>query len=62
MKKPVAPGNIRHHADENKDNNDPMNLVEKPRSQHSREHANTPKVLKRLRKSLAMVGKKEKLY
>ncbi len=62
MKKPVARGNIRHHKDENKENNDPMNLEEKTRGEHSRDHNRTPSVLRRLRKALAMPAKKERLY
>jgi HNH endonuclease len=58
----VAPGNIRHHKDENKENNAPSNLEEKTRSQHSKDHARTPSSLKRLRKALSMPARKEKLY
>ncbi len=58
----VAPGNVRHHKDENKENNSPDNLEEKTRSQHSKDHARTPSVLKKLRKSLSMTARKERLY
>ena len=62
MKIPVQPGNVRHHKDENKDNNAPANLEEKSRSQHTRDHNRTPSVVKKLQKALNMPARKEKLY
>lgn len=37
--RPVPPGHVVHHRDRNKLNNDPANLEDRPRSDHSREHA-----------------------
>ena len=57
----AGPGMVRHHKDENKENNHPSNLEVKSRSEHTAEH-NRTRGLSKLRKSLSMVQRKEKLY
>lgn len=57
----VGPGQVRHHKDENKDNNAPSNLEPKDRGKHTAEH-NKQRPLSRLRKALTMHQRGEKLY
>lgn len=58
---PAGPGMIRHHKDENKENNDPANLEVEPRGKHTADH-NRARGLSKLRKSLTMHTRGEKLY
>lgn len=57
----AGPGMVRHHQDENKENNAPENLTVETRSAHTTRH-NRTRSLGKLRKALTMVGRKEKLY
>lgn len=57
----VAPNEVRHHKDENKENNAPDNLEPKDRGAHTAEH-NRARGLSRLRKALTMQKRGEKLY
>lgn len=57
----VKPNEVRHHKDENKENNAPDNLEPKDRGKHTSEH-NKNRGLSRLRKSLTMDKRGEKLY
>lgn len=59
--RPIKDGFDTHHLDGDKDNNAPTNLAETPHSEHSR-MTQSERGLNTLRKSLRMVGKKEKLY
>ena len=58
---PAPPGHDVHHKDGNKENNDPMNLEDKPHAEHSkqtgREHH-----LRKLQRALSMPARKERLY
>lgn len=58
---PAGPGKVRHHKDENKENNAPENLQVEDRGKHTSDH-NKNRGLSRLRKSLSMPARKEKLY
>lgn len=58
---PAGPGMVRHHKDENKDNNTEANLEVKTRGQHTADH-NRARGLSKLRKSLTMHTRGEKLY
>jgi len=58
----AQPGELVHHADENKANNAPANLQKTfSRGAHTTWH-NTHRPLSRLRKSLRMVAERKKLY
>jgi len=59
---PAPPGHDVHHKDDNKENNDPMNLEDKPHAEHSKQTARERGTLKRLRRALSMPARKEKLY
>ena len=59
---PAPPGHDVHHADGNKDNNDPMNLSDMPHAAHSKVTARTPATLRKLQRALSMPARKEKLY
>ena len=59
---PAPPGHDVHHKDGHKDNNDPMNLNDKPHAAHSKETAGEGKVLRRLKRALTMPARKERLY
>jgi hypothetical protein len=58
---PAGPGQVRHHRDENKDNNAPDNLEVKDRGAHTADH-NRMRGLSKLRKALSMHTRGEKLY
>lgn len=58
---PAGPGQVRHHKDENKDNNAASNLEAVPRGEHTTEH-NKGRGLSKLRKVLTMHTRGEKLY
>lgn len=58
---PAGPGQVRHHVDENKENNSKDNLQVEDRGKHTADH-NKHRGLSRLRKSLSMPARKEKLY
>jgi hypothetical protein len=58
---PIKPGQIRHHKDEDKTNNTPGNLEAVDRAEHTRRH-NKTRPLSKLRKSLTMHKRGEKLY
>lgn len=57
----LGPNEIVHHADEDKDNNAPLNLDVEGRSHHTAAH-NRARPLSKLRASLRMVKRGEKLY
>jgi len=57
----VAPGEVRHHKDEDKSNNAPDNLEAKDRGDHTADH-NRTRTLGKLRKALTMHKRGEKLY
>lgn len=60
---PAGPGMVRHHKDENKENNVATNLEVKTRSQHTTDHNKERATgLGKLRKALSMPARKEKLY
>ena len=59
--RPLTPNEIVHHANEDKADNTPTNLVVTPRSAHSTEH-NKTRGLSKLRASLRMIREKRKLY
>lgn len=61
--RPLAPGEVAHHVDEDKTHNNAANIQVKSRSAHSSDHAtinarNTSKV----RAALRMVKERKKLY
>lgn len=58
---PAGPGMVRHHQDENKENNTKGNLTVEPRGVHTSRH-NKTRGLGRLRKALSMPARKERLY
>ena len=58
---PIAPGQVRHHVDENKSNNSPANLKVESRADHTRRH-NRTRELGKLRKALTMANRKERCY
>lgn len=58
---PAGPGMVRHHRNEDKGDNRPENLEVKPRAEHTADH-NRARSLSRLRKSLTMHTRGEKLY
>lgn len=58
---PAGPGQVRHHKDENKENNAPDNLEVQDRGAHTADH-NKHRGLSKLRKSLSMPSRGEKLY
>lgn len=58
---PAGPGMVRHHTDENKQNNDPANLEVLDRGAHTAAH-NKARGLSKLRKALTMHTRGEKLY
>lgn len=58
---PAGPGEVRHHVDEDKTNNAPDNLKVEDRGKHTTDH-NKQRPLSRLRKSLSMHKRGEKLY
>lgn len=58
---PAGPGMIRHHKDEDKENNAPGNLEVEPRGKHTADH-NRARGLSKLRKALTMQKRGEKLY
>lgn len=58
---PAGPGQVRHHKDENKENNAPGNLEVQNRGAHTTDH-NKNRGLGKLRKSLTMHTRGEKLY
>lgn len=58
---PAPPGNDVHHKDGNKDNNDPMNLDDKPHAEHSKQTVKE-RGLRKLQHALTMPARKEKLY
>ena len=61
--RPIKPGHDIDHLDENKDNNSPANLVEKPHGEHSATtQSKGRKSLRALQNALAMVRKGEKSY
>lgn len=54
---------VAHHRDDDKSNNAPANLEAKDRGRHSADHGTTgARATSRLRKSLSMVKRGEKLY
>lgn len=57
----LGPNEVVHHADENKENNADSNLAVQPRSRHTSDHNKTRHV-SRLRASLRMATRREKLY
>jgi hypothetical protein len=59
---PAPPGHDVHHKDDNKENNDPMNLVHLPHAAHSKITGHEKGTLKRLRRALSMPARKERLY
>lgn len=59
--KPAGPGQVRHHKDEDKENNAPDNIDVKDRGEHTTDH-NKNRGLSKLRKALTMVKRGEKLY
>ncbi len=58
---PAGPGMVRHHKDENKENNAKENLEVEPRGKHTARH-NRTRPLGKLRKALSMPDRGEKLY
>ena len=58
----AQPGEDVHHKDGNKDNNAPINLEKMPHAAHSRLTAREPRVVRHLKRALAMPARKEKLY
>ncbi len=58
---PAGPGEVRHHKDEDKSNNSPLNLEVKDRRAHTADH-NRTRTLGKLRKALTMPRRGEKLY
>lgn len=58
---PAGPGMVRHHKDENKENNSKDNLEVIPRSVHTANH-NKHRGVSKLRKALTMPQRGEKLY
>lgn len=58
---PAGPGMVRHHVDENKENNAPDNLKVEPRGTHTADH-NRARGLSKLRKALTMHQRGEKSY
>ena len=57
----VAPGEVRHHDNEDKTDNTKANLKPMTRGEHTAHH-NRTRGLGKLRKALAMVKNKERLY
>ena len=57
----LTPAEIVHHENEDKADNTPINLAVKSRNVHTSEH-NRTRELSKLRKSLLMVKRGEKLY
>lgn len=57
----LGPNELVHHADEDKANNAPANLGVKSRGKHTADHNRSRKVSK-LRASLRMVARKERMY
>lgn len=58
---PAGPGMVRHHRDEDKNNNAPSNLEVEPRGKHTADH-NRARGLSTLRKALTMHKRGEKSY
>lgn len=58
---PVAPGGVRHHANEDKADNRKENLEPMTRAEHTAHH-NRTRSLGKLRKALSMPARKERLY
>lgn len=58
----LLPSEVVDHRDENKANNTTANLRVMDRAAHTAEHNRTRGGLSRLRKSLSMVDRGEKLY
>ena len=59
--RPIKAGHDIDHLDENKDNNNPANLAEKPHGAHTAK-SNRNRGLAKLQRSLAMVRKGQKSY
>ncbi len=58
---PAGPGQVRHHRNEDKNDNTPSNLEVKDRGAHTADH-NRMRGLSKLRKALSMHTRGEKLY
>ncbi len=59
--RPLAPGEVVHHANEDKTDNAPINLDVKSRSDHTSGH-NQTRGLSKVRAALRMVKEGKKLY
>ena len=61
--RPIKPGHDIDHLNENKDDNSPANLVEKPHGVHSATtQSKGRKSLRALQRALQMIRKGEKYY
>jgi hypothetical protein len=59
----ARPGEVVHHKDDNKENNDPRNLDKSMTArQHNKHTASQSKRLRSLKAALNMPARKEKLY
>ena len=59
--RPLAPTEVAHHVDENKDNNAPANVEVASRGAHTAQH-NRTRGLSKLRSALRMTKDGRKLY
>lgn len=59
--RPLRPGEIVHHRDEDKANSSPANLTVQTRSAHTTQH-NQSRTLSKLRAALRMVRERKKLF
>lgn len=59
--RPLAPGEVAHHVDEDKTNNRPDNVDVKSRKVHTADH-NANRDVSKVRAALRMVKERKKLY
>lgn len=59
---PAGPGMVRHHKDDNKDNNAAGNLEVMTKREHDIHTGSQTRHLRKLKRALSMPARKEKLY